>query len=643
LRDFLLKAFSKKNIIIAGLFIVTLVVFMEVRNNGFINYDDGEYIYENPHVQSGLTIKGMTWSLTTTHTGYWHPLTWFSHMMDVQLFGIKPAGHHLMSLLLHVANTLLLFLILDKTTRAVWQSAFVACLFAIHPLHVESVAWISERKDVLSTFFWMLTVWTYIRYVQDKKRSLLAWSCFFFALGLTAKPMLVTLPFLMLLLDYWPLRRYTKVEIDEKERPHKKDAFKKKKVSQRISPPEQDTRVKDLPSLSWSRASEMLKEKIPFIVLSAAISIATLAATTSQRIIRDVPILDRLSNACLSYVMYMRKIIWPADLAVLYPYPESVSYWRGAGAALILAAVSCLAVRYMKRFPYWTVGWFWYLGTLLPVIGVIQAGAQAMADRYTYVPAIGLFIIAAWGISDLSTRLPRRKILLASMSAVLITTLMMTSWKQVRLWIDDLSLFQHALAVTENNDLAHVKVGVSLAQRGQLDEARAHFEEAIHINPAAEGAHNQLGIVLASKGKLDEAAARFTEALRLKPDHVVAYNNLGIVFLQKGDLDAAIEHFKASLHIKPEDPEIHFMLGRALMRKGLREEALLHFKETLRINPDHVSAMNEVGIELAKKNQLDAAIVYFKKALSIQPGFAPARDNLQVALKQKKRNGRTSP
>jgi len=421
-------------------------------------------------------------------------------MLDCQLYGLNPGRHHQTNLFFHIASTLLLFLCLRRLTGVLWRSGFVAALFALHPLHVESVAWIAERKDVLSTFFWMLTMWGYIRYVERPGIAKYLSVLLFFILGLLSKPILVTLPFVLLLLDYWPLGRFQAEQSVDKS--------------------------KQLPG---SLPLHLFWEKIPFFVLAAASSIVTFLVQQRGGAVGSLdvfPLNVRIANALVSYVRYLGKIIWPNNLSVFYPHPGMLSGWQVAGACLLLAAISLLAVRSLKRSPYVAVGWLWYVGSLVPVIGLVQVGGQSMADRYSYVPLIGIFIIIAWGVPELVQRWHYKNIGLSTMSAALLLILMITTWLQVRYWANTITLFEHALKINVNNYVAHNNLGLALAKQGNTVEAISHYTEALRINPDYVKAHNRLGIVLARGGKIESAIVHFQEALRIKPDHAEARYNL---------------------------------------------------------------------------------------------------------------------
>ncbi len=515
--------------------VATLSTFWQGRNHEFVVYDDLLYVVENSHVQAGLTWKGITWAFTTNHASNWHPLTWLSHMLDCHIYGLNPGGHHFTNILLHVLNGLMVFLVLRQMSRGLWQSAFVAALFALHPLHVESVAWVSERKDVLSTFFWMLTMWSYVRYVQrpSPARYVLVLSAF--AFGLMSKPMLVTLPFVLLLIDYWPLGRF--------QMGLSNDA---------------DVRKKDKPDTLSREKSPFLHlvwEKTPLFVLAILSSIITIVAQNQGGAVKSLevfPLMTRVANALVSYLGYIGKMIWPHGLAVLYPHPgNSLSLWQPVGAGLFLLGISFGAIRVARTCPYIPVGLLWYVGTLVPVIGLVQIGNQSMADRYTYVPLIGLFIIIAWGAADLLSRWHYQTILVAVCIGVLLPALMICSRIQVRHWRDSTSLLEHALEVTTDNYIAHNNLGAVLAAKGKFQEAISHYSQAIRVKPGYADAHNNLGNALAAEGKLQEAISHYSRAIRANPNHAKAHYNVGLALAKQGKLDTAIGHFSEAIRIKP--------------------------------------------------------------------------------------------
>ena len=594
----------------------TLAVFWRLSTHGFINLDDAHYVIKNPHVKAGLTKKGVIWAFTTFHAANWHPLTWLSHMLDCQIYGSKPGGHHFTNVLFHIANTLLLFLVFNRMTRRLWPSAFVAALFALHPLHVESVAWVAERKDVLSTFFWMLTMWTYVRYTESPGIGRYLSVLFFFALGLMAKPMLVTLPFVLLLLDYWPLGRFGMSQSGDTV----------------IS---QNHQSKNTSDRRWLVAHP-IREKVPFLALSVLSSVITLVAQQSGEAVARLDVLPlgmRIANALVAYVSYVGKMIWPQHLAVFYPYlPSELAMWRVAGSGLLLVSISALLMRAARRYRCLVTGWLWYLGTLVPVIGLVQVGAQSMADRYTYVPLIGLFVMVAWGVSGLTARWRYRRMVLAMSTGMLLSGLTIGTWLQVGHWKTSITLWKHALNVTDNNFDAHNGLARALADEGKLDEAIGHFSKALSIDPDLADAHNGLGGALAEQGKLDEAMGHFSKALSIDPDFAEAHNNVGSLFSRQGKLDEAIGHFLQALRIEPDFAGAHTNLGIVLAYQKKFDEAIGHFSEALRIEPDLADAHNGLGRVLADQGKLDEAIGHFSKALSIDPDFAEAHNGLGGSL-----------
>jgi tetratricopeptide (TPR) repeat protein len=598
------------------LIVITLAVYWQVSNHEFVIYDDDVYVTENHHVQAGLTHESLKWAFTTTWATNWHPLTWLSHMLDCQLYGLNPSGHHLTNVLLHLANTLLLFLVLKRMTGTTLQSAVVAALFALHPLHLQSVAWVAERKDVLSTVFLMLTLWAYLRYVNGPGLNRYLLILLFFALGLMAKPMLVTLPFVLLLLDYWPLERF------------------------RVDPADNDTWIEAATAGNGERPRSLLfrllSEKVPFFVLAAASSIVTLLVQQGGGAVKAVevfPVKIRIANALLSYVNYIGKMIWPHRLAVFYPHPgSSLSMWQPAGAGLFLACVSIATVRAARRHPYLAVGWFWYLGTLLPVIGIVQVGSQAMADRYTYVPLIGLFIIVAWGMFELLERIRHGQILFVFSFVVLISLLMIVSWAQARHWRTSITLLEHTLAVTKNNYIAHTALGTFLKQNGNLDEAIDHYSKALAIKPDFAMAHYNLGQALAHQGELKGAIEHYQQAIRLKPNNVAVHHNLAMALASLGRMEEATEQYAEVARLQPKSAWAHNNLGNALAGQGKMEEAVYHYSQVLQIQPDYAEAQNNLGLALARLGRLEEAVDCFHEAIRLKREWAEAHNNLGNAL-----------
>lgn len=508
---------------------ITFAVYSQVIGFDFINLDDPAYVMDNAIIGQGITIEGLRWAFTSFHSANWHPLTWISHMLDVELFGMKPGMHHITNVLFHVINTVLLFMVLHRMTGAIWKSTAVAALFALHPLHVESVAWISERKDMLSTLFWILTMAAYFGYVRRRTVARYLVMALCFILGLMSKPMLVTLPLVLLLLDFWPIGRW---------RP-----FSGSECTSSAAPVNNDVPLKIL-----------ILEKMPLIALSAASSLVTILAQKAGGAVKDLEsmsVMDRLANAAVSYVRYLAMTMWPHDLAVYYPYQGDISTIAVAGSVLFLLFMTALAVLAAKKLSYLTVGWFWYIGTLVPVIGIVQVGSQSMADRYTYVPLIGVFMAAAWGLSDLFERMHIRKTLVAAVAMAVIAVLAWSAWIQAGLWKDSETLFRHALGVTSDNYLVHYDLGYTLYKKGNVQGAVQHYREALRIKPDLPQVHNNLGSILLLNGDLDGAMRHYLEALRIDPHQARVYNNLGAVFMRKGLTHQAVQCFERALQ---EDP-----------------------------------------------------------------------------------------
>jgi Tfp pilus assembly protein PilF len=606
----------RKTFICLVLITVTLAVFWQVSNHEFVNFDDDDYVSENPHVQSVLSRQAIIWAFTATRAANWHPLTWLSHMIDCQLYGLNPSGHHLTNVLFHLVNTLLLFLLLNRITGASWRSGFVAALFAVHPLHVESVAWVAERKDVLSTLFWLLTMWAYIYYVEKPRLHRYLLTLLTFALGLMAKPMLVTLPVVLLFLDYWPLKRF---EIGQS--------------ASGLPAASQPSTIAEKPG---AQAFRLLLEKTPLFVLAAVSAFVTFVVQKSGGAVGALevyPIKIRVANALVSYVSYMVKMIWPQNLAVFYPHPgQSLPMWQAAAAGLLLLLISIAVIRAGRRQPYLPVGWLWYLGTLVPVIGLVQVGAQAMADRYTYVPLIGLFIMAAWGVPELLAKYRFQRTVLATLATILLVTPTLVSKRQVRHWQNSLTLFQHAVEVTADNYVAHDSLGNALAQQGMLDQAIVHYRESLRIKPNLVNTHNNLGVALLQQGEINRAMAQYYQALRLKPDSAETHNNLGVALFTVGQLDQAIGHYLTAIKLDPNFGKAYNNLGNVLARKGKLDEAISQYSRALELKPNYPEAHNNLGVALAQQEKFREAIAHFKRALQLRPDYSQARSNLDNAI-----------
>src|SRR6266436_2102937 len=552
---------------VCGAIVVLIgIVFGQTLSHDFVNYDDKTYVYGNPLVSAGLSIHGLSRALVDTQTNNWHPLTLISHMIDCQLYDLKAGGHHFTNVFLHTIAAVLLFFWLRNITGRFWSSAFVTALFAIHPLRVESVAWIAERKDVLSAVFFFLTLGAYVRYTCARSFGRYLTMSILFACGLMSKPMLVTTPVVLLLLDYWPLKRIA----DGK---------------------------------SFRR---MIVEKLPLFALSAAASIVAFALQVhSPSSVGQLPFGWRLENALVTYVTYIWQMLWPVNLAVFYPHPDDrLALWQVALAAGLLIATTWIVFTLRQNRPYLLVGWLWYLIMLLPVIGIVEVGLQGHADRYTYLPHVGLYIALAWLVSEVARSLPHRNEILAIVGGGIVIVLSACAWKQTTYWRSSETLWTHTLAVTTDNDVALTNLGTSLMDRGQLDDALSYFQSALAIRSRSEHSHYNLslalihdsvGNVLGRKGRLDEAIAHFRQAIAFRPDYPDAHYNLGTLLFQRHDLDGAISEWRITLSLHPNDPGTNANLGNALVQKGLLREAATHYEVALQSEPDSPVALNNLA------------------------------------------------
>ena len=606
---------KQKLIVYITLVIVTLAVYWQVNHYDFINLDDNIYVTENINIQSGITPDAIRWAFSTTYAEFWHPLTWLSLMFDYHFYGLNAGGYHVTNLILHILSTLLLFWLFNRMTQALWPSAFVAAVFALHPLHVESVAWISERKDVLSAFFWMLTLCLYIFYTEKPviKRYLLV--VFGFVLALMSKPMVVTLPAIMILLDYWPLKRF-------------------------------ESQKNNL--VLWQ-----LKEKLPFIVLSVVFSIITIYAQPKLPIEGwPFPLGSRITNALVSFVIYLEKIFRPHDLSICYPFFGQASLWQISGAALLILAISVAVIMTIKRRPYLFVGWLWYLITLLPVIGIIPVGNNAMADRYIYLPSIGIAIILAWEIPLLFRNADIRKKILFPAGIAVLAILSFLTWRQCGYWKNSFELFSNASRVTKDNALVHINLGIALTEEEKFNEAVDHYNKAISMIPStpdnilaynkigiaynklSQLVHINLGLALVNEGKFNEAIDHYNKAIGMTPitpDHILAFNNRGLAYNKLGQNQRALEDFNKAINLDRYDMRAYKNRGVTYAKLGLYQSALEDFNEAIRLKPNYADTYINRGVTYAKLDQYQRALEDFNKATRLKPNYADPYYNRGVA------------
>jgi tetratricopeptide (TPR) repeat protein len=613
-----------RSLICLALGLITLAVFARSLTHGFLVYDDQAYVTENPHVKAGLTWQGVQWAFRSYAVSNWHPLTWLSHMLDYQLYGLRAWGHHLTNLLLHIANTLLLFEVLRRMTGALWRSALVAALFAWHPLHVESVAWVAERKDVLSAFFFMLTLWAYGRYVEGRMQNeecrmknvesgnthhaprsttpssiLHPPSSFYyvlallvFALGLMSKPMVVTLPFVLLLLDYWPLGRF-----------------------------------------QASTLRRVLLEKLPFLALSAVGCVLTVSAQQPSIVsTAGLRISQRLEHALVAYAHYCGALFVPRRLAVYYPYEKTVPAAEVVFAGLLLLALTILAFRFAGRRPYLATGWLWFLGMLVPVLGLVQVGEQAWADRYTYLPSIGLFIAVVWGLSELAQREHAARTILRWLAAAVGLALLIGTSVQLSYWKDTRTLFEHAAQVTRNNPLAATLLGSLLANDGKFDEAIEYYRTALRYAPGFPEAHFYLGHALDQQGKLDEAIAEYQKAVWYKPIQEQTHLAYGAALAKQGKPDQAAAHYLAAIKLNPQSAVAHNNLAKLLHAQGRLDEAIQHYSVAVESDPGLAQAHNNLGVLLLQKGRVAEGVAQLREALRLKPGDHESQLNLAQGL-----------
>lgn len=588
-----------------GLGIAVVLVYGQVAWHDFINFDDDAYVTRNEYVRAGLTPESMIWAFTTTEGSNWNPLTWLSLELDAQLFGTQPTGFHLTNLVLHLANSLLVLALFRRLTGAVWASGLVAALFALHPLHVESVAWIAERKDVLSTCFGLLALLAYAGYAERLRVGRYLAFLALFALSLLAKPMLVTLPGVLILLDYWPLQR-----------------FGSRQVSLR----------------------RLMLEKMPPLALALIFSgIAIFAQDRGGSIssLEIVPLHLRIENALNAYIDYLLKTLWPVDLIPFYPHPgESVAMARVVVSGVVLLLLTLIVIWQWRRRPYLLVGWLWYLGTLVPVIGLVQVGNQALADRYTYFPLIGIFVAVTWGSAELLRRAPALRFAGILGAAVVLALCSIATGRQVGYWQDSITLWEYTLRVDPNNYLAHYNLADALAQHQRWSEAANEYAAALHARPWLRLAHYNRGLILARLGKREAAIAEYRQEIARDPANADAHNALGLAFAQQGQTKEAADEFAEAVRQRPQFAQAQNNLGLALADQDQVEEAIKHLRAAVAIQPDYAIAHNNLGRLLLRQGRVEAAIQHFQEALRIEPGFRLAQDNLALARARQSEGGR---
>jgi tetratricopeptide (TPR) repeat protein len=594
------------------LFLLVAAVFYPAVHGGFLYFDEHWHILDNGHVNSGLNAANFDWAFTSLEAANWHPLTWLSHMLDCQVFGLNPAGHHATNIALHALNTALLFLVARQLTGRTWRAAAAAALFGVHPLRVESVAWISERKDVLSLTFFLATLWAYAAYARqteakNRRRGILLYvlTLVLSAGGLMCKPTVVTLPLVLLILDYWPLQRFP-------------DVWPRT--------PRADTGNPKLELL--------LSEKIPFALLSLLAGGATIVAQERAGMMNylslDFP--ARLANAAVSACRYLGMLFWPHDLCALYPHPGHWPWFLGLGAGPVLVAVTLLTFRARRHAPYLFAGWVWYLITLLPMSGLLQAGPQALADRYTYIPLAGITLALVWAAADAATRLPGRRILVPAITTVAVAASALVTRHQIPFWHDDLAVWNRVLAVTHDNAAAHENLGVVLDEQGRHDEAVKEWLEAVRLNPNLAEAHHRLGNAFATRGRFNEAIQHYTRALELEPGRLVARNNLGFALMQAGRQADAAREFKKILQTDPASPSAHYNLGLLLFQEKRIPSALEQFRIAARGQTNSAEAHFNIGYCLGVEGRFDEALAEFDEALRLKPDYIEAKNNRDAAL-----------
>jgi protein O-mannosyl-transferase len=614
------------------LIVATFCVYSQIKDHQFINYDDGILITKNSRVQAGFTNENILRVFTTAHFGGWQPVTSFSYILDYQLYGLNPKGFLLTNLFIHIANSLLLFLILFRMTGAIWKSAFVAVLFSLHPLNVESVAWAAERKNVLSAFFMFLTIWAYIGYTEKPTAKKLSLVTLLFSFGIMSKPMVVTLPFALLLFDFWPLERFQLVQRQQELNVEQKDE-------------KLDGKEKFL---------KLVLEKLPLFILSFLCSIWTLMIfeKPEETVSQDpVSIVTTLSNVMFAYSEYLWKMVWPIELAILYPHPGNVlALWKIFLCGIALLFITTISIKLIRKAPYFAMGWFWYLGTLIPVIGFINLGLHLIADRYVYLPLIGIFIIVAWGIPELLKEWHYGNFFLKTSAGILILALILTTWTQVSYWKSSITVFKHAIKVTDKEypsfAVAHDNLGLALSADREYEEAISHFKRAINLkynlsNWYTANLYNNLGLAMFELSRNKEAIDYFRIAIQLA-DYPKAHSNLGNALFADQKIDDAINHYQTAIRIKPDYAEAHFNLGNILFSVNKKEEAIGYYNEAIKIWPDFAMAHNNLGNALAQKGDFKEAIAHYRKTLEIKPDLKRKKLELKPDLKVAQKNLETA-
>jgi tetratricopeptide (TPR) repeat protein len=591
---------------------ITLLAYWPVQNHEFINFDDNLYVTGNHQVKAGLTLDGLIWAFDFNKKGYWQPLTWLSHMLDVELFGLNSTGHHLTNLWFHLANALLLFWILYRTTGCLYRSAFIAALFAVHPLNVDSVAWVAERKNLLSTFFWMLSLLFYVRYVERPKTNRYFLILVIFAMGLMVKPMLVTLPFVFLLLDYWPLKRL---------------GFNRRQEHASVAPAGEGILERQ------SHALKLVLEKLPLLVLSGVSIGLSILSTQQMGIVvatDTVPMTLRIANALVSYLSYLVKMIWPHNMAIFYPFPQDLPLWQVAGSGVLLVTFTAIFLLRLTHKPYLAIGWLWYLGTLVPVIGIVQAGEwPSMADRWVYIPMIGIIMIITWALTEMTSKWRHKIPALAVLGISVLACCIVLVRIQLQYWENSRVLFTHALEITQENGIAHNNLGSALLWEGETTAALHQFKAALELSPNRPKIHNNIGHALIKLGRVDEAVDRYLESLQLNPLEAETHNSLAVAFIEQGRLAESILHLQKALDLEPNYADAYVNLGAAYRRQGQIKRAARCYMEAIRLRPDLPEAYNNLGLLLLREGKLKAAASYFSKALDKKPDYAAARDNLE--------------